>query len=330
MGIANHTANALDLLGGTFDFYDSAGILRSQISATSTTWTFSTQTANQIFSLLGGVSTGTTRAGLVLSGFEGTTGNATATSGNQIAVNVSGDSTYPDAFAPTSGTATFEDLFVNPKINQTGGANGTVTILGAYPLNTAVVGTEYLLGLGTASAQGNGATLTNKFTVDSNGNAVAAGNLNCGTATSSSCVITGAGSTSGTATLTWPAVAGTTTNPIAFSNVLSVIQTTATPGYGFATLTDSGLASVNSAGDVEIFDDNSGSAHRELSFTKNRVMGTAGTCYGWTSSASDPSQGSDTGFARVSPAVVQLGNCNSRGGLLLSYIQSAGTKFTTE
>src|ERR1700690_4208675 len=45
--------------------------------------------------------------------------------------------------------------------------------------------------------------------------------LNCGKSATTSCVFTGFGSTSGTATLTWPAVAGTTSNPIVSSNAIN-------------------------------------------------------------------------------------------------------------
>src|ERR1035441_799469 len=45
---------------------------------------------------------------------------------------------------------------------------------------------------------------------------------NCGVLNTTACVITGFGSTSGTATLTWPAVAGTITNPILVSNSLQL------------------------------------------------------------------------------------------------------------
>lgn len=44
--------------------------------------------------------------------------------------------------------------------------------------------------------------------------------LPCGVLNTTACVITGYGSTSGTATITWPAIASTTTNPIVFSNWL--------------------------------------------------------------------------------------------------------------
>ena len=46
--------------------------------------------------------------------------------------------------------------------------------------------------------------------------------LSCGVLNTTGCVITGYGGTSGTATLTWPAVAGTSSNPITSSNVLAI------------------------------------------------------------------------------------------------------------
>ena len=56
--------------------------------------------------------------------------------------------------------------------------------------------------------------------------------LFCGVLNTTSCVLTGYGSTSGTATLTWPAVAGTITNPIAFTNNVN------TPGMTIAPTTN--------------------------------------------------------------------------------------------
>src|SRR6266850_2147726 len=73
------------------------------------------------------------------------------------------------SFAPTSGTAPFFGQLITPTINQTGGANGTIRCLAVYPLNTAVVGTEYLLALGTSTAATINGTLTDKFLIDNNG-----------------------------------------------------------------------------------------------------------------------------------------------------------------
>lgn len=46
------------------------------------------------------------------------------------------------------------------------------------------------------------------------------GGISCGLLNTTSCVITGFGSTSGSATITWPAVAGTANNSILFSNTI--------------------------------------------------------------------------------------------------------------
>ena len=162
-GIGSHTPNTVDMLGGSVDYYTSAAALSAQTSSGATSFEFTTIAVNSSFQFFGNITTGTSHAGLELFA-EG--GNLTATSGTQIAANISGDSAAPDAFAPSSGTANFVDLMVSPKINQTGGANGTIDIIGAFPLNTAVVGAENCLGAGTTSAQGNAGTLTRKFTVD--------------------------------------------------------------------------------------------------------------------------------------------------------------------
>src|ERR1035441_5509717 len=69
---------------------------------------------------------------------------------------------------------------------------------------------------------------------------------NCGVLNTTACVLTGFGSTSGTATLTWPAVAGTTTNPIVSSNAFSapVHLATATTNQ-FITGTSTNLSTLN-------------------------------------------------------------------------------------
>jgi len=72
-------------------------------------------------------------------------------------------------FAPTSGSTNFTGIISNPTINQTGGANGTIRCLASYPVNTALVGTEYLLALGTSSATGPSGTLTDQFLINNSG-----------------------------------------------------------------------------------------------------------------------------------------------------------------
>jgi hypothetical protein len=96
--------------------------------------------------LVGTQTTGTTTAvGL------GNNQSFTATSGSQIAVQV-GFTGAGVTFAPTSGTATFAAFAVSPTINQTGGANGTVTDILVNSTETAVVGTHNLLDLQVGSA----------------------------------------------------------------------------------------------------------------------------------------------------------------------------------
>lgn len=99
------------------------------------------------------------------------TNSNTGTSGTQVGTQARG------TFAPTSGTSNFHALISNPTINQTGGANGTIRALASYPVNTALVGTEYLIAAGTSSATGPTGTLTDKFLVDSNGATTASGTI---------------------------------------------------------------------------------------------------------------------------------------------------------
>lgn len=60
--------------------------------------------------------------------------------------------------------------------------------------------------------------------------------LNCGVLNTTACVLTGFGSTSGFATFTWPAVAGTSTNPVVSSNYFSM-PALVLPGSGSGSAT---------------------------------------------------------------------------------------------
>ncbi len=81
------------------------------------------------------------------------------------------------SFAPTSASAGFVGLMSNPTINQTGGANGTIRVVAAYPINTSLGGAEYLFAGGTSSGAGPTGTLTDKFLVDNSGNLTTYGSL---------------------------------------------------------------------------------------------------------------------------------------------------------
>ena len=72
--------------------------------------------------------------------------------------------------------------------------------------------------------------------------------LNLGVLNTTAGVITGFGSTSGTATITWPAVAGTATNQIAFSNAISAPNNAGNnPGFsGTGSSNQSGLFTTSS------------------------------------------------------------------------------------
>jgi len=98
--------------------------------------------------------------------------------------------------------------------------------------------TSYTLALPSAAASGVPVWSNSSGTVtESISTAPSFSALNCGVASTTACVITGQGSTSGTATLTWPAVAGTATNPIVSSNVIQVPQNDgvhSTAGYSFS------------------------------------------------------------------------------------------------
>lgn len=83
-------------------------------------------------------------------------------------------------------------------------ANTSLSNLSAVAINAALLpGTTNSIALGSSSFYWSNAFLTAE---------------QCGIAGTTSCAITGAGSTSGTATLTWPAIAGTVTNNIVSSN----------------------------------------------------------------------------------------------------------------
>lgn len=116
------------------------------------------------------------------------------------------------------------------------------------------------------------------------------------------------GMTSGIATLTAPAVAGTRTNPIIFSNAISVATDGAvsTPNI-----------EINSANHAGFYWDsaNIGIAMSGIElalFTTNGTnsflrLGTSGL-FTWASTASPHDSASDTGFSRISAAVVGVGN----------------------
>lgn len=198
-GIANLNLGSTGV-GGTLTIFGSTSGSNTlsapgngtQLNVTATTLNFTnpstiTAVANTL-TLVGGTITQKAIAGSTTSyaGLDFLPSNSfTATTTTQIHLQSRG------TFAPTSGTAAFVGIISNPTINQTGGANGIVRVLASYPVNTALVGTEFLLAAGTSSATGPTGTLTDKFTVDQNGNTVLQGSLKIGNGSAITKVLSG-------------------------------------------------------------------------------------------------------------------------------------------
>lgn len=73
------------------------------------------------------------------------------------------------SFAPTTGTSAYYAFMCDPVINQTGSGAGPVKVLSGYPILTATLGTVSLLALGTSSAVGPTATLTDLYLINQTG-----------------------------------------------------------------------------------------------------------------------------------------------------------------
>jgi len=125
--------------------------------------------------------------------------------------------------------------------------------------------------------------------------------LNCGVTGTTACVITGSGNTSGTATITWPAVAGTANNPIVFSNAISSINgAVATPGYTFAGGTNYGFWLASNQVNTSI----NGVVTQTLGAALSTVS--SGVAVGFSSTAASTGA-ADTAISRVSAGVLGVG-----------------------
>lgn len=137
------------------------------------------------------------------------------------------------------------------------------------------------------------------------------------------------GNTSGTATFTAPAVAGTASNPVVSSNYLSFPDGLSnSPSVTFTAHTDRGLYD-----DVTV-------ASGGMGFLTNgewAVVSPAGfgihptVSYGWGSSNANSTP--DTNLSRAAAGVVDVGNGtagNTTGKLKAAGYMSLGTKFTTD
>ena len=131
------------------------------------------------------------------------------------------------------------------------------------------------------------------------------------------------GKTSGTATITAPAVAGTSSNALTFSNVLSAPAGSATAPT-FASSANSNTGMWFNGTNIDIT--NNGTNGFEFAFTQLRVGST--TTYGWCSVSTPGSCSDDTAFSRDSVGVVDLGTGASgskAGSLNLTGLTATGT-----
>jgi len=211
----------------------------------------------------------------------------------------------------TDGTNYFGNV---PASGGGSGANTALSNLSGVAINAALLpGTTNSIALGNSTHY-----WSNLFSTA----------IQCGIAGTTSCVITGAGSTSGTATITWPAVAGTTSNPLAFSNAIQLpAGTSSLPALTLDAGSDTGtgLAWV-SAGSWGFYT----SGNLAVGFQAFGTQLRPGIGYQWCTSSA--CSGDDTGLWRASAGLVEVSatgsTAGSNGGMKASYFQSGGTTFT--
>lgn len=224
-------------------------------------------------------------------------------------------------FAQQSGTGN-----LNPR---SGGGSGTVTnIATTSPIGGGPITTTGTLTCTTCTT--NAAALTSgQVLIGGGGQAAAAdanlselaGQLNVG-ATGAQGVLGLVGTTSGTATITGPAVAGTSTNPVVFSNVIQAAAgTVSSPSYNFTNSTNSGMfkSGVGAGGPVMAA---SGTAYAAFTAAGSElgVQVSPGSAYCWANATIPQiNSSSDTCFWRPAVNLVTIGaNTSGSGGFLKS------------
>jgi hypothetical protein len=147
--------------------------------------------------------------------------------------------------------------------------------------------------------------------------------LTCGVV-GTGCVITGNGGTSGSATFTWPAVAGTSANGITISNNLLLPSGTGTlPSYSFTADPSKGLYYKSAS---QVFA-NGGDVFAVTSATGINIA--SGSWLGWAA-ASDPTAAADSTIARLAATIFGFGTAgNTTGKLKAAGYMSVGTTFTS-
>jgi len=211
-----NTPGAIDFAGvssWTLNFTNSSGTtINGSLQATGASMTLKTAPANSTLNLSGHVTTGHPAGSVVI----GNSTSFTSTTANTV-VDVS---LAADIFNPASGSSSFQAVAITPTFEGTSSGSTWALIVNPTITATNLSGTNLI-----ADFQSGG---TSEVSIDYSGNLKAAGlitakgNIQLGVAGTTSGVVTLEGSTSGSCTITAPAVAGTATNPIALSNSINL------------------------------------------------------------------------------------------------------------
>jgi hypothetical protein len=189
----------------------------------------------------------------------------------------------------------------------------------SWASSTALTANAVVLGGGAGAAP----TPATGVTVPS------AGELDAGTNGGTGGTLGLNGATSGKATISAPAVAGTATNPIVFSNAIQSATSgaTATPSFTFSASTNSGMYFLANNGGGPVF-----TAAGADSF---QACNSAGACFPSTSwiafSSGTLANSRDTSLNRQSAGLLGVGSGSNTvaGSIAASSFQSRGTTFTS-
>lgn len=182
-----------------------------------------------------------------------------------------------------------------------------------------------------------GLTLAQITNPSSSGTATACGSPTCtvSTAAGGNGVLALSGNTSGTATFTAPAIAGTSTNPVSMSNVIvGPNGAVGTVTYGFASAVNTGMFAVGGGPYLGLaYNGATGAAIGDLSGGAGRGVQVPSTgFFGWSSSTAGAAF-NQTGISSEGALVIDFGNGNgssTTAKLKASGYMSVGTKFTTD
>jgi hypothetical protein len=225
----------------------------------------------------------------------------------------------------TTGTLTATGLIKGTQLQSTV-ATGTAPLIVASTTNVANLNASSLSGATFAAPGTIGGTTPGIINDRAE---------NCGIAGTIGCVITGAGATSGTATITWPAVAGTSGNAVAFSNSIAVPSGSST---NTAICNDAGGTTCPQPNTGFVLSNpgffwySQGVAGLEFSTQTNGGMILAAAIpFGFSSSTPDVAF-EDTELSRVSAGILGVGTSHTvgdtTGKLEAAGYVSVGTTFT--